>query len=646
MLIADIILLLSVATIGLIVGRVLRLSPIVGYLVAGVIAGPGGLAVVAGSQAIEELAEIGVALLLFGVGIEFSLEPLRRAILQMFASGTAQLALTIPLTAIIFRTLGMPWPTAVLIGFLISLSSTAIIFKLYSDEGEVDTPQGQATAGLLLYQDLALVPMMLLVPVLAGPVEGAFPAAARALVQASIAVGGLLVLTRAVLPRALALVARARAPELFPLVALLITFGTALAAASLGLSLPLGMFLAGLALSGSPYAHQVFAELLPLRDAFVAVFFTSVGMLFRPGVVVAEPALLLAMVAAVGLKGLLCGTVVLVFWRSSRLAVLAGLSLTQIGEFSFVLSREGTAAGLLTDTIGQAFIGAAVITMGATPFFFRAARLIARIGASAGGATTGLRDHVLVIGYGTTGHAVARVLREIGIPFVAVALDPELVRAGQREGIPVRFGDASRRAVLQALGAADARGAVVAVNNPVATRQIVSLLRQMNPGAKVLVRAQQVTELEELERLGADDVVPAEFETSIELFVRLLTRLGVPRNVVRIQESLIRLGHYRALRGGESSTHLLADARRLIRAGILETAEVMPGSPACDSTLADLDLRRRTGATVLNVVRDERPLPNPWGRTRLAAGDLLVLYGSHQAIDSALQLLEPAKPPS
>jgi CPA2 family monovalent cation:H+ antiporter-2 len=181
----------------------------------------------------------------------------------------------------------------------------------------------------------------------------------------------------------------------------------------------------------------------------------------------------------------------------------------------------------------------------------------------------------------------------------------------------------------------------VAIHDLVATRRTVSLLRQLNAHARVLVRVQRVVEMEELERLGADDVVPAEFETSIELFVRLLMRLGVPRNVVRIQESLIRLGHYRALRGGEDSANLLAEARQLIRAGILETVEVMPGSPACGRSLAELDMRVRTGATVLNLVRDDRPLPSPEGSTRLQAGDLLVLYGSHAAIDRVFELLEP-----
>src|SRR3989442_4293339 len=284
MLVADVIVLLAVASAGLLAGRVLRVPAIVSYLVAGVLVGPGGLGVVSRSEPISELAELGVALLLFGVGIEFSLERLRRILPRMLASGALQVAGTVAATALGFRLLALTWHAALFAGFLVSLSSTAIVFKLYDEEGELDAPQGLAAAGILLFQDLAMVPMMLLVPVLATAGGGAAGAAVAALVEGAAALAAVLVLARAVLPGLLALVARTGTPELFPLAALVVAFGTALGAERLGLSLPIGAFLAGLALSGSLYAHQVFAELLPLRDAFVAIFFTSIGMLFEPAV--------------------------------------------------------------------------------------------------------------------------------------------------------------------------------------------------------------------------------------------------------------------------------------------------------------------------------------------------------------------------
>lgn len=644
MLSADILLLLAVATAALVLGGWLGLPSIAAYLVAGVVAGPGGLGLVQHSRSLEQVSELGVALLLFGVGIEFSLDRLRRIVGRMVTSGGLQVGFTVGATALLFATLGTEWPRAVFVGFLIALSSTAIIFKLYEESGEIDAPQGQAAASILLFQDLALVPMTLLVPVLAHPGERGMAGAAWALLAAGVALVVLLLFARALLPRLLAFIARTGMPELFPLAAVVIAFGTAACAVQLGLSLPIGAFLAGLALSGSPYAHQVFAEILPLRDAFVAIFFTSIGLLLEPAMIAAQPATLLLMIAAVCLKGLLTGALVALVWRSPRLGILTGAGLAQIGEFSFVLADEGAAAGVIDAPLRQAFLGAAILSMAATPFLVRVAGRFAHAltPASTGGAPPALRDHVIVVGCGTTGQAIARVLQETGIPFVAVDLLAKNVQAGEREGLPVRFGDATRRGVLEQLGVRRARAVVVTVDDPTNTRRIVGLVRQANPDTRMLVRARRVDEIEELERLGADDVVPSEFETSIELFVRLLTHLGVPRHVARIQESLIRVGRYQALRGLGSSAELIADTRRLIAGGILETAEVMAGSAACGRTLAELAFRDRTGIMVLSVVRNEMPLPTPDGKTRLEPGDLLVLYGAHEAIDQALRMIEPS----
>ena len=642
MLLADIVILLAAAAAGLLVGRALGLPSIATYLVVGVILGPGGFGWISHSATIEQLAEIGVALLLFGVGIEFSLHQVGWRLWQMIISGVLQVGLTVAGAATIFFLLGTSVSTSVFLGFLLALSSTAIVFKLYSDEGEIDAPQGQAAAGILLFQDLALVPMMLLVPALASPGGATVGAAVRVLVGAVAAVGGLLFVTRAVLPRLLELVSRAGIRELFPIAALVIAFGTALGATGLGLSLPIGTFLAGLALSGSRYGHQVFAEVLPLRDAFVAIFFTSIGMLFEPAVALLRPDLIVGMLGMVGLKAVLVGAVVFVVWRSAQLAIMAAFALAQVGEFSFVLSRAGAAVGLLSHSQEQVFLCTAILTMAATPFLMRIGRRLTAVGSGKPGdreAAT-LRNHVLVIGHGTTGEAISRVLRETGIQFCAVDLAADVVATAREEGIPIHFGDASRRAVLDGMGATMARAAVVTVSDPATTRRAVTLLRQLNADILILVRVRRVTEIPELESLGADEVIPSEFETSIELFVRLLMRFGVPRHVVRIQESLIRMDRYRALRG-QASSEILPETRRLLAGGVLETAQVMERSEACAQTLSQLDLRRRTGATILTIVRNEVPLTDISGDTRLEAEDSVVLYGPHEAIAAAQHLLEP-----
>ena len=640
----DIIVLLSVATASLVLGRLLRLPSVVAYLIGGVLAGPGVLGLVGHSEDIERIAELGVALLLFGVGVELSLDRLRQNLLRTVVGGTLQVMLTIAIGAGVFFSLDYEAPVAFLIGFLLALSSTAIVLKMFTQAGEIDSPHGQASTGILLFQDLMLVPMMLLVPALARPGDEVLRAAGLALLQAAVAVGGLLLVARTVLPRALGFIARVGTMEVFPLLALVIAIGTAVGAAQLGLSLSLGAFLAGLALSGSTYAHQVFAELLPLRDACVAIFFTSIGMLVEPAVVLATPGLLLAMLGAVVLKAALIVAIIALLWRSWRVAVYTGLALAQLSEFAFVLAGEGVRTRLIGSELEQAFFGTAILSMAATPLLILAARRLGVLGAGTSSAepAPAYTGHVLVIGYGVTGQAVARVLGETGIAFAAVDMLPDPVAAGQREGLPVRFGDATRRAVLDEMGAQSARAAVVALGDPLATQRVVAQLRQINAEIRILVRVQRVREIEAVERLGADEVVPSELETSIELVVRLLTSFGVPRHVVRVQESVIRLQHYQAVREAGTSAHLLSETQRLIAGGILESAQVMEGCRAAGRTLGELSLRHETGATILNIVRNDHPLPPPNGSTRLEVGDLVVLYGPHEAIDRAIRLFEPS----
>ncbi len=639
----ELVILLALACTGLLLGRSLSLPAVVCYLLTGIVAGPGLLGLLEPSAEISELAEIGVALLLFGVGVEFSLFELGRGALRGLLTGLAQVLLSVAATAWLLTSLGLESMTALAVGFLVALSSTAVVFKLYDDHGQFRAPQGQAAVGILLFQDLALVPMMLVLPLLAAPAAAGGAEAAVSLLKAVAAVVALLVTARALLPRALALAARAGTPELFPPLALLIALGTALGATHMGLSLPIGAFLAGLALSGSPYAHQVFAELLPLRDAFMAVFFTSVGLMLDPSVAFKVPVLIAVVALAVVIKGALAGIAVGLAWRSARLGMLAGLSLAQIGEFSFVLGNEAARLGLIGQDLEQAFITVAVLSMAATPWMFSAGTKLADRTGEPGQAATahGHGQGVLIVGYGETGQAVARVLSETSIPFVAIDMKAERVRAGAAEGMSVRFGDAGRRAVLESCGAAGVRAVLIAISDPAATKRIVRLVRSLNPAASILARSQGVEDIAELETLGVNEVVPAKLEASVELFARLLVLMGVPRHVARLQESIIRLGRYGAMRGVSSSGELLPEIERLIRGGIIETLEVMEGSEADGATLGGLDLRKRCGATALILLRGEEPVTNPVLDTRLEAGDLLVLYGPHQAIASAMALLEP-----
>jgi CPA2 family monovalent cation:H+ antiporter-2 len=351
--------------------------------------------------------------------------------------------------------------------------------------------------------------------------------------------------------------------------------------------------------------------------------------------------LVAVLVGAVVVKGVISGAVIGIGWRSAKLGVLGGCALAQIGEFSFVLSRQAVELGILSPTVEQAFLAAAVLTMAATPFVYFGGRRLTLLDVASRVDAGQVSGHVVVVGYDVTGQAVARVLGSTSIPFVVLDMDPARVRAGVAEGLPVHFGDGSRRGTLEGAGIARARAVVVAVSDALASRRITALASQLNPRATVLVRAHEVDEIAELERLGASEVIPAEFEASIELFVRLLQHLGVPRHVARVQEGIIRLGNYHSLRGAPATFEMMADIERLIGGGIVESAEVMKASEADGRTLGELDFRSRTGAVVLTMIRDEKPLSNPDDSVLLRAGDRLVVYGPHAAIAAAIELFEP-----
>jgi len=639
---ASLVVLLAVAGVGITLGRRVGVPPIVAYVLTGLAVGPSGLGWVPQSEIIEHLAELGVALLLFGIGIELSLDLLGRDAGRLLTAGVLQILGSILLAFGFVRVVGWNPMAAVVAGMVVSLSSTAIVFRLHQERGSVGDPPARAAAGILLLQDLVLVPMILLVPALAAPEKGVVIPLLAALGEAALALGGLVIVARIALPRLLEQIARAGVPELFSIASLVVAFGTALAAVRLGLSLPVGAFLAGLALSGSPYAQQVFAELLPLRDAFVAVFFTSVGMLLVPASLWDAPATMGVLAAAVAGKGLLVAGLVAVLWRSVSIGLRTGFALAQVGELAFVLIAQALAAGVLAPSEGQALLAIGVVTMVATPMLMGVGERLARIGSDADRVPSTERvGHVLVVGFGETGSAVARVLRETGLRFEAVDAEYARVAAARAEGLPIHLGDATRRGVLAELGAAQARVAVVAVSSVPTTRRIVSMLRRMNPNLRIVVRARRVAEIQDLEAHGADEVIPSEFETSIEIFARVLGHLGVPRHVVRLQEAVLRAEHYRALRGFGTNADALEKAARVIEAGVLETAMVQEGSAVVGRSLGETRLRETTGANVISIVRGDRPVPAPGASTRLEAGDLVVLHGAHEAVAAALRFFDP-----
>jgi len=631
----------------------LRLPVIIGFMVTGVLIGPFGLRLIRELEAIEALAEIGVVLLLFTIGLEFSLRNLMQMKRLVFGAGSLQVAFTTLLTSVIIYALGQPLNEAVFFGFMLSLSSTAIVLKSYIDRAEIDTPHGRSGVGILLFQDLCIVPMMLLVPILSGK-EGSSPLNILVtLGTAGAVIAGIIFAARIVVPRALHQIVRLRSPEVFIIFIVLVSLGTAWVTSHFGLSLALGAFIAGLVLSESEYSHQIVADVLPFHDVFNSLFFVSIGMLLSVSFLTSNLLTVLIWVAAlIAGKTLVTAAVVRVTGQSLRVSMMAGVGIAQVGEFSFILARMGLDQALMTQGDYQTFLAASVLSMIATPFLIKAAPRIGyavqsmfsagsplEMGMSSFGHTDNLKGHVVIIGYGLNGRNVAKVLQRVNIPYIVLELNGEAVRKERAAGEKIEYGDSTRKEVLHSVGLERARVLVIAISDPIATRRTVALAREMNTDIHIIVRTRYMSELTDLYRLGANQVIPEEFETSIEIFSRVLREYGIARNIIQRQVDGIRHEGYEVLRLPTQPHIEVSELAEALGTASTETLFIEPSSPAVGRTLSDLDLRKKTGATVIAAIRDGDSQINPGPDYRFESEDIIVLMGSPHEIETAIELI-------
>jgi CPA2 family monovalent cation:H+ antiporter-2 len=630
----------------------LRLPTIVGFIITGVLIGPYGLGFIREAAAIEALAEIGVALLLFTIGLEFSLRRIVEMKRLVFVGGGLQVALTVLLVTATAYLTGRAVSQAIFFGFLFALSSTAIVLKSYVERAEIDAPHGRAGVAVLLFQDLSIVPMMLLIPVLGGR-EGssAFGIATR-LGAAVAAIAVIIFAARTFVPFLLYHIVRLRSPEVFIIFVVLLSLGTAWLTSQAGLSLALGAFLAGMVLSESEYSHQIVADILPFRDVFNSVFFISIGMLLSLGALVADLPVVLAWV--IGLifgKALLVLAVVRLLGYSLRVSAMTALGLAQVGEFSFILAKAGLGQNLLPNMDYQRFLAASIISMIATPFLIKAAphigyrlQSLLSSGSALEPTITGfdieepdLRGHVVIIGYGLNGRNLARVLRKVHVPYLILELNAEAVREARARGERIIYGDATRKEVLHHVRLEQARILVLAISDATATRHTVSLARGMNPDIHIIVRTRYMAELADLLQLGANDVIPEEFETSIEIFSRVLREYGIARHSIQHRVEEIRREGYQMLRSHSLPPVGMGDIAEALQTASTETLVVNADSPAVGKTIGELKLRTKTGVTVIAAARNGHTEVNPVLDFKLQAEDVLVLLGSPEQIDLAIE---------
>ncbi|MDD3846235.1 MAG: cation:proton antiporter [Syntrophorhabdaceae bacterium] len=633
-----------------------RISSVVGFLVAGILIGPSAFDLIGDPHQIELLAEIGIVLLMFTIGLEFSLKNLFRLKSIVLGGGAMQVSLTIVLIAgVSYFFYAQPLKGALFNGFLVALSSTAIVFKILLDHAQMNSIHGRFSVGILIFQDLCVVPFMLLIPVLAGGAGSG--SIVLVIVKAVLVIALILFASRWIVPFMFKQIVGMKSRELFVISIITLCLGTALLTSSMGLSLALGAFLAGMIISESEYAAQAVSDVLPFKESFMGLFFISVGMLLDLNVLVHNIGGVSVMVLIIVVLKLAVITITaMTLGNTFKNSLVTGFHLFQIGEFSFILALEGRKQGLMADDLYQAFLSASIITMIMTPFLIRGSFSIAewiakssplrflekgRVKGKAGDERypDSIKDHVVIVGFGLNGGNLARVLRSMEIRYVALELNSKTVRAGKKKGEPIFYGDGTSAEILRKVGIKTAGVLVVAISDAASTRRIVQLARSSNPHLYIIARTKYVAEVEGLKHLGANDVIPEEFETSVEIFSKVLNRLHVPVNDIRKHIDQIRQDNYLALRAVKLPRRYLVEREDILKNIVIQTYRIRRNSIADEKNLKDLNLRSRTGVTVIGIERGGEVHRMPSPSLRLTADDVLLFIGRREDIDCAVDYL-------
>lgn len=627
----------------------IKAPAIVGFLLTGILAGPYGLGLIQ-AQDVISLADFGVILLLFAVGLEVSLKDLLAIKKYVLGGGSLQVVATVIAVFVVLRFWGLPAGESILLGFLISLSSTAIVLSILQNKAEFESPNGRTTLGMLIFQDIAIVPMMLITPMLPGAVDGTSESLLIILAKGLGLIVLVIISAKWIVPKALYQVARTGDRELFLLSIVAICLAVAWFASLAGLSLGLGAFLAGLTISESPYSHQAFGNVLPLRDVFSSFFFISIGMLLNVDFLLLNPGYIVFLALGIMiLKSFIAGSVIMLLGLPIRIAVLVGLALSQIGEFSFVLSQVGMENGLLSNETYQIFLDVTVLTMAATSFIIatspKVADAIMRLplpktwvsssSSSEGADVKSLKDHLIIVGCGVNGQNVARSARNENIPYVIIDIDPEIFKAESGKGEPIHYGDATQEVVLQNAGVSTANTLVIAISDLMATRRITDLARRLNPDIYIIARTRYLQEMKPLHDLGANEVIPEEYETSIEIFSRILERYRIPRERIDQFTDLVRSDGYEMFRSLSNEPY--CNSEIFVNRDII-MQKIGNESAAVGKSVGDIEFKDN-GMTLIAINRGSETINNPDKSIRIQPDDVIVLLGDKSRFHSIEDLI-------
>jgi len=640
---ADIAIILVAALIGGLVAQRLRQPLIVGYILAGVAVGPytGGVTVTE-IHDIELLAEIGVALLLFALGLEFSLKELQPVRHIALIGTPLQLLLTMAYGYGIGRWLGWEWLPSLWLGALISLSSTMVILKTLMSQGRLGTLSSRVMIGMLIVQDLAVVPMMIIIPQLSR-LEAGLPVVGLAVVKAAAFLAVMIFVGTRAIPFLLARIAAWNSRELFLLFVTAIGLGVGYGTYLFGLSFAFGAFVVGMVLSESDYSYQALSDIVPLRDIFGLLFFVSVGMLLDPAFLMANlgTVLLIVLLVMVG-KSLIFGLLTSLFGYRNSVPLAVGLGLFQIGEFSFVLARVGLASGSISPDLYSLVLSATIVTMVLTPFVFGLTEPLYNLSKRwfkreayqpINLPQAGLHDHVVIAGAGQVGHYVAQVLQRLHTAFVVIDLDQRPVEQAKAAGFPVIYGDAGQPVVLEAAGIEQARLLLITTPAVVTARAIVSHVRRRHPDLHIVARAEGMEQMKMLNELGVQEVVQPKFEASLEVTRQALLHLHISATEIQRFTDAVRQELYAPMYETHHEYQTISQLQNAARLLELSWVELSANSPFVGRAIQELSVRSQTGALIVGVMRDGRLEPNPDAAFRFEPGDLIGVIGTTQQLE-------------
>lgn len=635
----------------------IKLPAIIGFLVTGAIAGPHLTGLVSDTRQVEIMAEIGVILLLFTLGMEFSFRNLVKIKKSVLLGGGIQVLLTIMIVWAIAYFSGFDHNTSVFIGFLLALSSTAIVIKILQQRGQIDSLAGRTVLGILIFQDIIIVPMMLITPLLAGQ-GGNLGVELLFMLLKFILIGGLVYLfSRFLVPRLLMSIARTRTQEIFLMSVITLCFAIAWLTSSVGLSLSLGAFLAGLILSESEYSHQALGSVLPFRDIFTSLFFISVGMLLNVVYIFENIAMVSGVLLLVVIVKLITG-----FGAASGLRMtlrnrfIVAMSLFQVGEFSFILAGIGLQEKLLDTNLYQLFLAVSVCSMMLTPSAISSAgkwadRLVknpiarkfsflGEVGTVSSETRAWLTNHLIIVGFGLNGRNLAHAAKATGIKYVIIETNPDTVQKEKKNREPIFFGDASQEEILMHAEVKKARILVIAISDPAGSRKIVRMAKLINPGIHIVVRTRYVSEIQPLFEIGANDVIPEEFETSVEIFTRVLEEYMVPGNDIEDLVRKLRADNYALLSGDDRLKKATTRLTHTLPQLDVRTYRIIDNTLLCGVTLARANLRQVYNINIIAIGRGDKNLFNPNPDEMLQADDVLFILGKDSEIHAFMKYAE------